>query len=299
MLQTLKRRLPREFLDTFRVGRNLEAKFASLNSQIQKQLLAELRRTFTGNSQAFGAGLNDFGFRAYSQHEEDGLLLYIFAAIGFKIRRVVEICAGNGRECMAANLIINHHFDGLLFDGNPRLVASGRKFFKRHKDTIWNPPTFEHAWITTRNVNALLKENEYVGEVDLLSLDLDGVDYWIWKHIDVIQPRVCIFETNNSVPSDLSLTVPYSDNFDSSMGKPFPDEYFRSASLRAMTELSKSKGYRLIGAHRHGFNVLFMRNDVGVDVFPEVSIESVHNNAATRKAQKAWPQVQKLPWVKV
>ncbi len=89
------------------------------------------------------------------------------------------------------------------------------------------------------------------------------------------------------------------DNFDSSMGKPFPEDYFRGVSLRAMTELSNSKGYRLIGGHRHGFNVLFMRNDVGAGVFPEVSVESVHDNPATRRAQKSWPQVQKLPWERV
>jgi hypothetical protein len=298
MLHSFKKRL-QSALDYQELGPNLDSRLASIDQQIQKQFLAELRRDCRSDPSRFAACLNDFGFRVYSQYEEDGLLLYIFAAIGFQTKRVVEMCAGDGRECMATNLIVNHHFDGLLFDGNAELVASGQEFFRKHKDTFWSPPKFQHAWITTHNVNRLLKDNGFTGEVDLLSLDLDGIDYWIWKSIDVIQPRVCIFETNNIVPTDLSLTVPYSDEFNSSWGKPTPYEYFRSMSLRAMTELSLCKGYRLIGSHRHGFNVLFMRNDVGTDVFPAVSMASIHGNSATRNAQELWAEVQTLPWMKV
>ena len=60
----------------------------------------------------------EVGFKAYSQFEEDGILLYIFSIIGVSNKKVVEICVGDGTECMAANLLINHGWEGLLFDGS-------------------------------------------------------------------------------------------------------------------------------------------------------------------------------------
>src|SRR5262245_19233666 len=82
----------------------------------QKSLLAQLRILFERDPKGYHEKLNDFGFRCFSQFEEDGLLLFVFAAIGFGSKKVVEICAGDATECMATNLLINHEFDGLLFD---------------------------------------------------------------------------------------------------------------------------------------------------------------------------------------
>jgi len=312
MLTTLKRRA-RKAVEFIRIGLNMDARLASIDQhilnmdtqlasidqKIQKQLLSHLRQRCTEDHIDFGRSINDFGFRVYSQYEEDGMLLYIYAAIGFQSKRVVEICAGDGRECMATNLIINHQFDGLLFDGNDQLVTAGQKFFASHRDTFRQPPSFQKAWITTENVNDLLIHNDFIGDIDLLSLDVDGVDYWIWKAIEVVRPRVCVLETNNIIPSELSLTVPYSDDFDSSWQKPPPQQYFRGVSLKAMSELSERKGYRLIGVNRLGFNAFFLREDVGVDVFPSVTVEQVHDNPQTRKARLAWPSVKEFPWVTV
>ena len=60
----------------------------------------------------------DTQFRSFSQNGEDGILLYIFSLIGMTNRRALEICCGDGIECNATNLIVNHGFDGLLIDGN-------------------------------------------------------------------------------------------------------------------------------------------------------------------------------------
>jgi hypothetical protein len=243
--------------------------------------------------------INDFGFRCFSQFEEDGLLLFIFAAIGFRSKMVVEICAENGMECMATNLIINHEFEGLLFDGDRKNVLRGKRFFHDWPDTALFPPKFCQAWITAENVNQLLRDNMFVGEIDLLSLDIDGNDYWIWKAIEAVRPRLCILETNPVVPSDLSLTIPYDPHFHYSEEPPARGEFW-GASLRAMKKLSDDKGYRLIGSHRFGFNVMFMRNDVGVGLFPEVEIERMHDNAwAKYKQVHKWPLVKDYPWIAV
>lgn len=242
---------------------------------------------------------DEVGFKAYSQFEEDGILLYIFSLIGATNKKVVEICAGDGRECMATNLIINHGWQGYLFDGSEDNVKSGQHFFANHKQTFLLPPTFKQAWFTAENVNQILREADAIGEIDLLSLDIDGMDYWVWKAIEVIQPRVCVFETHNVIPSHLSLTAKYDPNF-YYLNQPLEQHDYRSASLLATTKLSQTKGYRLIGSHRHGFNCFFMRNDVGQDYFPEVSVESCHDNPYTKLAQTTrWPVVKDLDWQEV
>jgi len=98
--------------------------------------------------------------------------------------------AGDGTTCMATNLILNHGFNGFLFDGNEEYVERGIEFFRQRADCFLLPPRFRHAWITTDNVNQLLREAGATGDVDLFSLDLDGNDYWIWRAIEEIKPRL-------------------------------------------------------------------------------------------------------------
>ena len=80
------------------------------------QLLLSLRYRDLARERLPLPALRDTEFRCFSQNGEDGLLLYLFALIGTTNRKVVEICAGDGIECNAANLIINHGWHGLLFD---------------------------------------------------------------------------------------------------------------------------------------------------------------------------------------
>ncbi|MFI5458329.1 MAG: hypothetical protein ACHRXM_23105, partial [Isosphaerales bacterium] len=91
-------------------------------------------------------GFQDVEFRAFSQNGEDGILLYIFSLIGMGGRRCVEICAGDGIECNTANLIVNHGWTGLMFDGNAQLIERGRAFYSRHGDTRSLPPRLVNAW---------------------------------------------------------------------------------------------------------------------------------------------------------
>src|SRR6516162_1966605 len=78
--------------------------------------------------------ISDAGFRVYLQFEEDGIILYILSIIGFKTKRVVEMCCGSGDECMATNLILNHGFDGYLFDGDQANISTANRFFRSKKD---------------------------------------------------------------------------------------------------------------------------------------------------------------------
>lgn len=260
---------------------------------VAQKVLMQQYRLLAARGKEYLPSLADVGFRSYSQFEEDGILLYLFSLIPPANRTCVEICAGNGRECMTANLIVNHGWWGHLFDGNERNVRNGKRFFSNHQDTFLHPPTFTRAWITAENVNDQLVSAGVRGPVDLLSLDIDGMDYWVWKAIAVIEPTVVVCETHNAVPVGQALTVPYDPEFVNS------SEHYRGASLEAMCRLGKQKGYRLVGVHRFGFNAFFVKNGVGEDFFPEVAASACVGDPFSEKRRRDWDKVASLPWHEV
>jgi hypothetical protein len=209
-------------------------------------------------------------FRSYSQNGEDGILLFIFSLVGTTNKKVVEISVGNGMECNAANLIINHGWRGLLFDGSEETIAVAKNFYKKHKDTWISPPTLVSAWITRDNVDQLISSHGFSGEIDLLSIDIDGNDYWIWKAIECIEPRVVVLEHNSLWGADRAITIPYQENFVADMTARV---YYSGASLPAFVKLGHEKGYRLVGVQRLGFNAFFVRAGVAEEILPEVTVE--------------------------
>ena len=238
--------------------------------------------------------LKDVGFRRYSEFEEDGILLYVFSLVPPINRTCVEICAGDGRQCNTANLIMNHGWWGHLFDGNERQVKVGRELFRKSKDTFVYPPRFTHAWITAENVNDLIAHSGARGPIDLLSLDIDGMDYWVWKAITVIEPQVVVCETHNLIPADKALTVPYDPDF------VWESESYRSASLAAMCKLGREKGYRLVGTHRFGFNAFFIKNGVGEEYLPEVDVAScLQDPYSVQVRREHWPRAKERSWQEV
>jgi hypothetical protein len=237
-------------------------------------------------------------FRAFSQNGEDGLLLFVFALIGMGQRRCVEICAGDGVQCNTANLIVNHGWHGLLFDGNEQLLANGRSFYAGLGDTLRFPPKLVSTWVTRDNVNEIVRENGFDGPADLLSLDLDGVDYWVWEALDVIRPRVVIAEIQCIWGSDRAVTVPYAEDFRTR----FIDQFavYSGASLPAFVKLARKKGYRLVGVQRLGFNAVFVDEGVGEELLPEVDIDSSLDRPFVAWAQRELlPKVTHLEWVEV
>jgi hypothetical protein len=241
---------------------------------------------------------DDVEFRAFSQNGEDGILLFVFGLIGMGNRRSVEICAGDGIQCNTANLIINHGWNGLLFDGNPDLVHKGREFYAKLGDTFCHPPTIVQDWVTRDNINDLIRQNGFEGPIDLLSLDLDGVDYWVWEALEVIRPRVVIAEIQCIWGADRAVTVPYLPEFRTqSIGK---FGVYSGASLPAFVKLARRKGYRLVGVQRLGFNAVFIEEGVGDELLPEVDIDScVDRPFVTWAKRELLPKVADLEWVEV
>ena len=150
--------------------------------------------------------------------------------------------------------------------------------------------------MTAENVNDLISGCGLSGPIDLLSLDIDGMDYWVWRAISAVQPRVVVCEYQNPVPPDLALTVPYDPKFSIAT---FADD-FRGASLKAMVNLGKTKGYRLVGTNRLGFNAFFVLDGVGDDLLAEVSPLNCSSDPYTQEAIRTrWPKVKDMGWVAV
>ena len=248
-----------------------------------------------------GEPLPSFGdveFRAYSQNGEDGILLYLFSLIGTTNKVAVEICAGDGVQCNATNLILNHGWTGLLVDGSEEQVRKGRAFFASHPDTFSFPPTFAHEWVERETINDVIAKHGIGGEIDLLSIDLDGVDYWVWDALDVIRPRVVVVETQCIWGADVAVTVPYARDFQA----PLVDGFgiYGGASLPAFVKLGRRKGYRLVGAQALGFNAFFLRDDLGIDLLPEVVAASCLDRPFVRwAAARFLPLVRDKAWVEV
>jgi hypothetical protein len=250
----------------------------------------------------WGRGVRcDFGdveFRNFSQNGEDGILWYIFSIIGAASKTCVEMSSGDGRQCNSTNLIINHGWTGLLFDGREEYVARGKRFFASHPDTFIYPPKFVNAWITAENADSLIVDNGFRGEIDLFSLDLDGVDYWIWNSIKSISPRVVIAEVQVLWGSERAVTVPYNPDFRGEVLGGLVT--YCGASLPAFVKLARKKGYRLVGCQRYGLNAIFLRDDVGQDAFPEVSASDCFRHPLQKQAYDEFrPMVADRAWVEV
>jgi hypothetical protein len=240
----------------------------------------------------------DVEFRAYSQNGEDGILLYIFSLIGFKTRLTVEICAGDGIECNTANLIINHSCYGLLVDGNQTRVERARHFYSNCPDTCSWPPKLVNAWVDAASVNALIEASGFAGEIDLLSIDVDGMDYWIWREINVIQPRVVVVEFNHLWGPKRSVTVPYDPRFTAAYGPHGAD--YCGASLAAMVTLAAFKGYRLVAYEKYGFNAFFLRKDLAPELLPDINLsECFAHPRAQFGMQNRFPSIAEREWSEV
>lgn len=238
--------------------------------------------------------LTDTEFRCFSQNGEDGILLYIFSILGTTNKRVVEISAGEGIECNSANLIINHGWYGLLFDGDQQNISRGKDFYAKCQDTFIAPPTQVATWVTGENVNSLIADNGFSGDIDLLSLDIDGMDYWIWRAIRCISPRVIILEFNAVWGPDRAVSIPYRADYRIDYGR---RPYYAGASLAAFVKLGREKGYRLVGTQRLGFNALFVRSGVGEDLLPEISPrQCFERNPVLRTWEPNWiPDTSERP----
>ncbi|MCX6705325.1 MAG: hypothetical protein NT162_03245 [Candidatus Woesebacteria bacterium] len=214
-------------------------------------------------------------FKVYSENSEDGLINYIFSKIGCKDHTFVEIGCGNGQECNSANLSINLGWSGILIDVDKGNIKSAKNFYQDLLGKQANKVKPLRKFINKENVNQVIKNN-IKGEVDLLSIDIDGVDYWVWKAVDVIRPRVVVIEYNASLGDKDSLTVKYKPHFNRFDYQSTPIGWYLGASLKALTKLGRQKGYTLVGCVSAGANAFFVREDLVSKKLPKMTVEQAY-----------------------
>lgn len=238
--------------------------------------------------------LDDVGFRAFSPCDEDGKLLFLLAVAGMRTRCFLEIGGGNCSDSNCTNLILNWNFHGLFVDGNPRGIERGRRFFERHPDSSLFPPKCVSSFVTAENVNELVKGHGLTGEVDVLSIDIDGNDYWIWKALRIVSPRIVVIESHVEY-GNRSIVVPY----DPAFAYPGKHSQYFGASAVALTKLGRSLGYRLVGANNHGFNLIFLRNGEADGLVGEIPVERVLDHPRTRSRLGLTEPVKDWAYVEV
>jgi hypothetical protein len=220
----------------------------------------------------------------FSQNGEDGVLLFLFAVLGHGDRLAAEICAGDGIECCTANLVVNHGWHALLVDGDDANLDRGRNFYSHSRHRWYDPPVLQRAWITAENVAGILSDAGFGDPLDLLVIDIDGNDYWVWKTLGHLRPRVVVTEVNPGL-GDERVTLTYDPEFTRPAEVPFA-----STSLPAMVALGEELGYRFVGTERFGINAFFVREDLAADQLPAISpsealkVPSVRRSAATLSA---------------
>jgi hypothetical protein len=213
-----------------------------------KNAMARLHRLTLKNGPI--QNLNAFEKRYYSQNGEDGLIEIIFEKIGTSKRFCVEFG-------------IQPH------EGNSMYLRA-RGWDVLWMDTMGDGTTIKKETITAENINQLFDKYSVPEEFDILSIDIDSNDYWVWKAIKGYSPRLVIIEYNSSVPLTESKSVVYDPqaSWDGS-------NYF-SASLLAFKRLGESKGYTLICCDNSGTNAFFVRNDLVQNHFVVKDLEQIY-----------------------
>jgi hypothetical protein len=207
------------------------------------------------------------GFKVYSQNDEDGIIQEIFRRIGMTSRTFVEFGVDTGLECNTVKLLVEG-WRGLWIEADPLRASSVGRHFAPFIEA--QKLKLLESRVTAENIDRLLTEGGMAGEIDLLSIDIDFNDYWIWKAITAVQPRVLVIEYNASLRPPMSLTVPYDPH-----GQWDGSNYY-GASLEALVGLGRAKGYRVVGCSIAGVNAFFVRTDLCGDKFVEPATAAEH-----------------------
>jgi hypothetical protein len=189
-----------------------------------------------------------------SQNGEDGVIEAIFRTIGVSNRFFVEFGCEDGSECNTTHLVAQG-WQGVWMDDY---------------HTSNNPlMTIHNEVITAENIDALFRKYQVPQSFDLLSIDIDGNDFWVWRQI-VHRPRVVVIEYNPHFPPPACCTIRYDPEFQ------FKGTRYFGASLVALEKLGRLKGYTLVHCERAGANAFFLADEVVPPGFVKRSIEKIY-----------------------
>lgn len=223
-------------------------------------------------SQAFAEkrgydSLAELEFKVFSQFGDDGIIQYLARNLALPHRTFVEFGVGDYFESNTRFLLQKDNWSGFVMDGSPECIERLRSapFFWKHDLRA------EAVFVTCDNIRQLLRDNtrDWTG-VDLLHIDLDGNDYWIWREID-LAPTIVVVEYNSVFGVERAISVPYSVDFQ--RAKAHFSHLYWGSSLKALHALAQGKGYAFIGCNSAGNNAYFVRREAMNDRVAEVPLE--------------------------
>lgn len=194
-------------------------------------------------------------FKVFSQWGDDGIIQFLVSYLEISNKKFIEFGVQDYTESNTRFLLINNNWRGLVMDGSKNNIK-----YIINDNIYWRYELIaKHIFVTKDNINQIISDNGFSGDIGLLHIDIDGNDYWIWNEINVVNPVIVIIEFNSVFGKEKAITVPYNPFFVRSKMH-YSDLYF-GASLKALDLLAKSKGYCLIGCNSSGNNAYFVRND--------------------------------------
>lgn len=199
--------------------------------------------------------INDFNFSTFSQFNEDAIIQFLIKNLNIENKIFVEFGVENYEEANTRLLLEKDNWKGLIIDCSIENInyIKSQNYYWRHDLTVL------HDFVSIENINNILKNNNFTGDIGLLSIDTDGNDLWIWKEINEVKPIILVIEYNAKLGDTRSLSIKYTPNFiRSSDGL---NKLIYGASLKALQKISKEKGYSLVCVNKNGNNAFFVRND--------------------------------------
>ena len=202
--------------------------------------------------------LERHGFKGYSQQDEDGIIAEIFRRIGVSSKRFIECGVGNGFENNTLYLLCQG-WRGIWIEASPESCKHIREKFAA--PLAGGELTLIEQFITAENINGLVTGSNIGPDVDLMSIDIDGNDYYVFEAFEVVRPRALVVEYNARFHPPVRLVQRYEPN------RSWDGTDYGGASLGALAQLAARKGYRLIGTNLTGVNAFFVRDDLARDHF--------------------------------
>lgn len=256
--------LPRAVLDDFK---QVKRQLGQMEHRLRRmqQALGRVESRQLGHTD--GSGLREHEFRVYSQWGEDGIIDHLVSQVPIERKVFVEFGVETYEEANTRFLLVHRNWAGLVMDGDAGHIAR----IRNHGEYWLYNLKAVHTFVTRDNINRILEDNGVTGPIGLLSIDIDGMDYWIWEAIEVVDPAIVVIEYNYRFGNEDAVTVPYRPDFD--RWKAHHSILYYGASLKALCQLGNEKGYAFVGVGSAGLNAFFVRRDLRPDTIRELSPE--------------------------
>jgi hypothetical protein len=223
--------------------------------------------------------LKDYEFKVFSQWGEDGIIQYLTKSLEIKNKTFIEFGVEDFMESNCRFLLMKDDWKGFVIDGsksNIEKIKNSYFYWRHHLDAV-------DKFITKENIEEILATSGFDSDLGILSLDLDGNDFFILEAIKNFNPRILICEYNPVFGASRKISIPYQADFYRT--NTHHSNLYWGASLAAMTYLADKKGYSLVGTNTASCNAFYVRKDLLNDKVEVVSVEAAYSPSNYRESR--------------